>query len=366
MVNLETCPLFSQLRPEELERLRAAAQEKTFAGDQEIFKEGDRGDGVYVVKSGQVQISGLVGKDVRHVFSTVKPNEIFGEMAVLEGKPRSASAAALGSTSVYFIPRDEMLKLLAASPSLALSLLQEISARLREFNRQYIEEVLQTERLALVGRFARSIVHDLKNPLNIISLTAEMAGMDKSTPELRRLARGRIAKQVERISDMVNEILEFTQGSQTAFVPAPIDYDVFVQQLINEIRPEIDLKSATIELENAPPSTKLLLNPKRLKRVFYNLIHNATDAMPNGGKITLRFQHLQNDVITEIEDSGTGIAPEIAGRLFDAFATYGKSHGTGLGLSICKKIVEDHHGHIAARNEPGRGAVFYFSLPVYQ
>jgi signal transduction histidine kinase len=366
MVTLDACPLFSRLQPHELKALQQAAQEKRFSDGSEVFKEGDTGDGVYVVKEGKVQISSLVGNNVRHVFSEVSPGEIFGEMAVLENKPRSASAVAVGNSVIYFILRDAMLKLVESSPHLALELLREISNRLREFNRQYIQEVLQSERLAIVGRFARSIVHDLKNPLNIISITAEMAGIEKSTPELRRLAKLRITKQVDRISELVNEILEFTQGSHGTFVHAPTDYTTFVEQLVDEIRPEIDLKSATIELENPVPDVKLLLNPKRLRRVFYNLMHNATDAMPGGGKIILRFAIKDKDVITEIEDSGSGIAPEIADRLFDAFATFGKAHGTGLGLSICKKIIEDHHGRISARNEPGRGAIFSFALPIHQ
>src|SRR5579883_2178018 len=148
MVMLEACPLFQQLTPAEVKMLRAAAVERSFRDNQEIFKEGDTGDGVYLVQEGAVRISGLVGKDVRHVFSTVKPGELFGEMAVLENKPRSASAVAAGDTVVCFIPRDAMLKLVETSPHLAMSLLCEISNRLREFNRQYIQEVLQTERLA--------------------------------------------------------------------------------------------------------------------------------------------------------------------------------------------------------------------------
>jgi signal transduction histidine kinase len=363
MVTLEACPLFQQLSQDELKGLKAAALDRKFADKQEIFKEGDTGDGVYVVKAGTVQISSLVGKEVRRIFSTVKPGEMFGEMAVIENKPRSASAVAMGPTEVFFIPRDAMLRLVEISPKLALGLLREISHRLREFNRQYIQEVIQTERLAVVGRFARSIVHDLKNPLNIISITAEMAGMDKSSPELRHQTKGRILKQVDRISELVNEILEFTQGSQTAFVPAPTDYATFISQMLEEVRPEIELRSATIELENEPPSVKLPLNPKRLRRVFYNLIYNATDAMTSGGRIVLRFRATPTEVVTEIEDSGPGIAPEIADQLFDAFATFGKAHGTGLGLSICKKIIEDHRGTISARNEPGRGAVFSFTLP---
>lgn len=364
MVTLEACSLFSQLKAHELKALQQVAQEKRFAINQEIFKEGDTGNGVYVVKEGLVQISGLVGQNVRHVFSRVRPGEIFGEMAVLENKPRSASAVAVEETVIYFIPRDEMLKLVENSPQLSLGLLREISHRLREFNRQYIQEVLQTERMTLVGRFASSIVHDLKNPLNIISITAELAGMEKSTQETRLVNRSRILKQVDRISEMVNEILEFTQGSQAASVLASTDYGTFIAIILDEIRPEIELKCAQIELVSELPSVRLLLNPKRLRRVFHNLMHNATDAMPSGGKIMLRFHLVGNEVITEIEDSGPGIAPEIADRLFDAFATYGKAHGTGLGLSICKKIVEDHHGRISARNEPGRGAIFSFALPV--
>ncbi len=366
MVTLEACPLFNGLKPDEMKALRQAARERDYAVGAEIFKEGDTGDGVYVVKEGRVQISGLVGPGVRHVFSRIEPGEVFGEMAVLENKPRSASAVAAERTTVYFVARDEMLKLVEGSPSLAMGLLREISNRLREFNQQYIQEVLQTERLAVVGRFARSIVHDLKNPLNIIGISAELAGSEKGTAESRKLARARISGQVERISDMVNEILEFTQGSRDAFVGAPTDYERFVQRLVEEIRPEIELKSASIRLDNPPPPVKLLLDPRRLRRVFYNLIHNATDAMPGGGKIVLRFSLTDREVTTEIEDSGPGIAPEIADKLFDAFATFGKAHGTGLGLSICKKIVEDHQGRIFARNEPGRGAIFAFVLPVNQ
>ncbi len=366
MITLEACPLFNGLKPDEIKALQQAARERKFSANEEIFKEGDTGDGVCVVKEGLVQISGIVGPGVRHVFSRIKPGEVFGEMAVIENKPRSASAVAAEPTTVYFIARDKMLKLVEASPLLAMGLLREISNRLREFNHQYIQEVLQTERLAVVGRFARSIVHDLKNPLNIISITAEMAGMEKATAESRKLAKSRISRQVDRISDLVNEIMEFTSGSNDAFVAAPTDYEIFVTQLLEEIRPEIELKSATIQLENAPPPVKLLLDPKRLRRVFYNLMHNATDAMPGGGKILIRFSATDREVTTEIEDSGPGIAPEIANKLFDAFATFGKAHGTGLGLSICKKIVEDHRGRISARTEPGRGAIFTFVLPVIQ
>ena len=136
-----------------------------------------------------------------------------------------------------------------------------------------------------------------------------------------------------------------------------------MQQLVEELAPEVGAEVGDARAGEPAARGGGALHPKRLRRVFYNLVHNATDAMPEGGKIMLRFQTTDTEVVTEIEDGGQGIAPEMAGQLFEAFATHGKAHGTGLGLSICKRIIEDHQGWIAARNEPGRGAVFSFGLP---
>ena len=363
-MTLETSKVFGQLKPDQLKILREVAQEKVFETDREIFKEGEAGDGVYLVKEGLVEISGMLADNARHMFSEAGPGDIFGEMAVLEDKPRSASAIARKKTSVYFFAREDMLKLVELSPALSLVFLREISHRLREFNRHYLREVIQTERLAVIGKFARSIVHDLKNPLNIIGLSAELAGSDKAGPDSRQQAQVRIRKQVDRISDMIGEILDFTQGSQAQVVCAPADYDQFVKNLVEELTSEVALKSVSIELDGSLPEGKVLVDPKRLRRVFYNLIHNSTDAMPRGGKVFVRLQKNHNELITEIEDTGSGIAPEIADQLFEAFVTHGKAHGTGLGLTICKKIVDDHRGWIRARNAPRGGAIFSFGLPL--
>src|SRR5450755_2117873 len=103
MVGLESIALFRNLSPEELHALRLIAQEQHFAAGSEIFCEGAPGDGVYFVKEGLVEISGLVGGNTRRVFSQLGTGEIFGEMAVIEQKPRSAIAMALVDTRVYFI-----------------------------------------------------------------------------------------------------------------------------------------------------------------------------------------------------------------------------------------------------------------------
>lgn len=360
MVALDDSKPFRNLSRADQNALRKIAQERSFPAGTEIFKEGDNGDGIYILKEGAVEISVAMSQGIRRTFAKLGPGEVFGEMAVLELKPRSATATATLQTQVYFIPINDMREMLGRSPALSLELLREISQRLREFNHRYIEETLQAERLAVIGRFARSIIHDLKNPLSIISMSSELITGDHAKVASRQAL---IRKQVERISDMIGDILDFTNSSKPRAHLGTTNYAAFTKAVMDEIRPDMDVRNVSLETQSAP-STYLLIDPKRVRRVFHNLIQNAADAMPRGGKVFVRYRTEKNELITEIEDTGPGIAPEIAGTLFEAFATFGKEHGTGLGLSICKKILEDHQGRIWARNEPGRGAVFAFAFPV--
>lgn len=363
MSELEKVELFSGLLAEEMQSLKQTAEMRAYKPRDVIFQEGDPGDGIYVVVEGEVQVSTLVSETERCVLTSVEPGDFFGEMAILDDRPRSATAQAELDTKVYFLHRDDLLKILEQSPKLAVSLLREFSLRLRVFNRKYVEESLQAERLTLVGRFARSIVHDFKNPLNIIGLAAEIAGMESASAELRQSAQQRIGKQVQRLSNMINELLEFTRGSQASITLTPVKYPPYVETIIEDLRS--DLTDKTVELEvGEVPEVLTMIDQRRVVHVFYNLINNAVDVLSDGGKIYVRFSVKDGFVITEIEDTGEGIAPEIINKVFEPFATHGKAQGTGLGLAICKKIVEDHKGFIEARNSEAGGAIFSFRLPI--
>jgi len=364
MVELESVELFRGLSRKELADLREISREKRIPAGTVIFREGDRCDGLYIIRDGQVEIAHLVGREVRNVFSQVGPGEIFGEMAVIEQEPRSASTVATQDTLVYFISREEIRMLLQHSPGLAFNMLQEISRRLREFNQTHLRAVVQAERLAVIGRFAQGVVHDLKNPLSIIGLSAEMFNMPTLRPEVRAKTHARIKKQVERIGAMVGDILIFTDTEKANIKLSRVYYGDFILGLIEDLRDQTELKDVKIELQGEPPKARVMLDPRRLGRVFHNLTNNATDVMFTGGKIFLRFTIDNNEIITEIEDTGPGIPKEIADKLFQPFATHGKTHGTGLGLSICKKIIEDHGGRIWTRASPGHGAIFCFALPL--
>lgn len=363
MVSLSACKLFDGLSATELNTLRGLCRVESFPAGHQVFREGDPGDAVYVLRAGAVEISTAVSGGRAQIVSKLGPGEFFGEMSVIEFKPRSATATAAEPIVVYRIPAGEMLTFIHHTPDIAVNLMREISQRLRDFNIRHVQEISQAECLSLVGRFTRSIIHDLKNPLNIIGLTAELAGADGATPDFRKQAAERIRKQVDRISELISEILEFTQGGGGAVVLSPVDYAEFVRHTIGELQAELELSGVAIHFENEPPPVPLLLSPPRLRRVFHNLLHNAAQAMPNGGIIMLRFTLKEGRVITEVEDTGPGIAPEIAQRIFEPFATFGKKNGTGLGLSITKRIIEDHRGRIWSDPKGGRGAIFAFSIP---
>ncbi|MDR3405985.1 MAG: cyclic nucleotide-binding domain-containing protein [Chthoniobacter sp.] len=363
MIDLQPTGSFIALLSTELHDLKRSAQKRSFPAGQVIFKQGDPGDGVYLVDEGGIEISTLINDDEERVLSHLGEGTYFGEMAVLDDQPRSATATAKVDSIVSFIPRDEMLRALAHSPELLTSLVKEFSLRTRQFDRRYINEILEAERLTLIGRFAQSIVHDFKNPLNIIGFAAALATQDDTPSEHRAEAKVQIARQLDRMTYMINELLEFTRGSSREVTLEPTEYRAFVDEFLTSITPEAAEKAVKLVFDLPPAGVLLALDRSRLLQVFYNLVNNAIDMMPAGGAITLRFSVHDNEIVTELEDTGPGLAPEIQARLFQPFATHGKSHGTGLGLSICKRIIEDHHGRIHARGEPGRGAVFSFTLP---
>ena len=300
MVSLESCKLFRELPVAELESLRQVTRERTYGMGETIFKQGNPGDGIYVVKGGEVHIAVVASSGELRVISKLGPGELFGEMAVIDSDPRSATALAGETTMVYFISRTDLLEMMQRAPQLTIGLVREISGRLRDFNRQYIREVLDAERLALVGRFASAIVHDIKNPLHVISLSAEIAAMPNATQDARSTSKTRISKQVERITTMVNELLEYARGSNTSScLLSRVNYAEFVKQIIEDIRQELGLRGVTVLVEGIVPAVTVQINALRFTRVFYNLFGNAADATGSGGRIFVRVKTVDAQVVTE-------------------------------------------------------------------
>ena len=338
---------------------------RAFAAGEFLFAAGDEPAGMFIIDAGRVEVltSGDGGEP--RVLAALGPNDTVGEMAVLDDVPRSASARAAEATATRFLSRRELLYLLERRPAIALGFIREFIHRMRAINRRYFEEVVQAERLATVGRFTRTIVHDFKNPLATIRWTSELAVADGTPPAARQTAHERVLRQVERMQTMLHELIEFTRpGGQKPDLRAG-DLAGFLRRFVAETAPELAARRVALTLEAAPEAAPARMDAQRLSRLLHNLCNNAVDAMPQGGAIRLRLSLAGTRAEVELEDTGPGIPAAVAERLFTPFATHGKAGGTGLGLSICRRIAEDHGGTIvAAPGEPGRGARFVLALPL--
>jgi two-component system sporulation sensor kinase A len=252
--------------------------------------------------------------------------------------------------------------LLERFPRLTISLLREVSARLRDFDRRYAEYAVQAQRLSLLERLAQSLAKRLEPPLDVIA--DEAAALDSVAPAARLSAKDRIREQVNWTSSIISELLELTRGTGTKTVFTQTNYAQLVKPLIDGMRPELAARSIGIEWENHPPEASVLADPARLVHLFKNLIHSACDTMPTGGRIKLRFDQKEKQIVTEIEDAGGAVDPETAARLFEPFVIGGRGRGADVGLAICKKIVEDHGGRIHVHSDKGGTTTFVFRLPL--
>ena len=365
MVPLEASRLARHLAPPEQRLLAERTRRQEFAAGQRIFMEGDSGDGLYVVIDGSVEIAAMSVPSRQHRLAVMEPGDYFGEMSVFDGGGRSATAIALTTTTVGFVATETVLEMLEHTPLLAAALVRDASLRMRDFNRRFLQESLKAERLTLVERLARTIVHDFRNPLNVVGIAADLAAEPAATVEVRRRARDRIRQQVEVMNRMMQELLDFTRGATISAALPRVNLPLVLRDIVFELQAEADRRGVAFHAEGPFPDLELRLDPPRLVRVFTNLAQNAFDAMsglPNAA-LTLRCEVEPAAVVIEVADTGPGIAPEVLPHIFEPFVTFGKAHGTGLGLAISNRIIAEHGGRIAVESVPGKGATFRIVLP---
>ena len=346
--------------------LAAKAQPRAFNEGDCLFREGDAGDGLYILLEGRVDITARSGPGREHILSQMEPGDYFGEMSVFDGGTRSASAFARTAVSTVFLPSEEVLDLLGRAPRLAVSLVRDASLRMRDFNRRFLRESLRAERLAMLERLARTIVHDFRNPLNVIGIAADMSAEPNAGTETRKSSRDRIRTQVEVLNRMMQELMDFTRGVDQNVVLPRIPYTDFLRGVLLELSAESSRRGIHVEVRSPVPSVEVRIDPPRMSRVFTNLTQNAFDALSGhpSGCLGIEVTVEGEKVVTTIRDNGPGIPEEHLPMLFEPFFTAGKAHGTGLGLAICERIVREHGGTIGVESTLGQGAVFRFALPV--
>jgi signal transduction histidine kinase len=226
-------------------------------------------------------------------------------------------------------------------------------------------QVLQAGKLAAVGTFTLGVAHELSNPLNNISITAEALMEDLKTlddEEKWRLLQD-IYFETERAGEIVKSLLDFTRHERPEVVS--LDIADVVRSTFRLVQNEMAIHDVSFECEIPADLPAARASANQLRQVFLNLFLNAIQAMPGGGRIHVIADAQQADrVCVEIRDEGTGIAPDVVPLIFDPFFTTKEpGKGTGLGLSVSLGIIRSFGGDIQVDSEPGKGTAFHVCLP---
>ncbi|HSO74153.1 MAG TPA: ATP-binding protein [Blastocatellia bacterium] len=227
---------------------------------------------------------------------------------------------------------------------------------------QLEEQLLQREKLSSIGLLAAGVAHEVNTPLAGISSYAQMLlqQIDGSDPKRRLLEK--IHLQTVRASGIVNNLLNFSRTGDTQF--REIDLNQVLDDTIQLLEPQLRSASLEIVRNYGQELPAALGNASKLQQVFMNLILNARDAMPGGGRISIHTRLVETSLVVDFRDTGIGMAPEIIARIYDPFFTTKEvGQGTGLGLALSYGIVQEHGGRIFVESRPGEGSHFTIKLP---
>jgi PAS domain S-box-containing protein len=321
--------------------------------------------GVLGLKPGEV-----VGQSVADIFADF-PQAIEGAHRALAGETVATIVEGQGLVfdTQYTPLRDENGEVIGA-----IGVATDITER-----RKLEEQIEQQERLAAIGQLAGGIAHDFNNLLTTIILYAQMGlGKGGLSPDVARSLET-ILSEARRAAELVQQILDFSRRSpmQKQFV----DLEPFIKETFHVLQRTIP-ENISVELEIGPGEHVVYADPTRIQQVLMNLVVNARDAMPDGGKLDIRLSRIDAKpgrktpvpemtpgrwICLSVSDTGTGIPPDVLPHVFEPFFTTKPiGQGTGLGLAQVYGIVKQHEGHMNVETETGQGSTFLVYLPAHR
>ncbi len=352
--------LFEGVSRDTLAALELDPESRSLDPGEVIFDEQDPGDEMYLVAKGSVRISKAGRGGEQETLVTISEGDYFGEMALLDGRPRSARASAVAHAEVGHIDGVGFRELLTGAPDVAVNFSRLTVERLRNANQHFIEQLLEGERMSLLGRMVGSIVHDFKNPMSTILLGTNILKEKKDDSVAQDLG-GAIERAVDRMVLMTQELLDFSRG-----VSKVTPERMTVAELLQPVEEESQALLAKGDIEvtkNIAYDGDIVVDKHRIVRLLMNIIKNAVEAMSGKGTLTLAINRENNEITYAVSDTGCGMPPEVAQSVFEPFVSHGKKNGTGLGMAIAKSAVEAHGGRIWVDSVVGEGTTVSIAIP---
>ncbi|MEA3493956.1 MAG: ATP-binding protein [Candidatus Margulisiibacteriota bacterium] len=249
-----------------------------------------------------------------------------------------------------YSPEDiRLLKVFASQAAVALDHARSYGKIKAEFD--LIErQLFRSQSLASLGTLIAGVTHEIRNPLSVIRSQTELLPMkERSYEDLKKFSKMTV-KHIDRVEGLVQRMLDFAKKKPK------IEEEVDLNELIEASLQLVDPKKVSVE-KKLNKLRKIRGVPGEIEEVFVNLMQNAVEAMPNGGKLSLKSYPLGGRIVVEVADTGKGIPEGIKEKIFDPFFS-ARHEGVGLGLSIAYRIIREHGGDIDIDSEPGEGTTF--------
>lgn len=378
---LKSASIFCNLSEEEISQIAEIALEDSYNEDDIIFNENEVADAFYIIVKGIVEILKKGEEGHLEILAEKGDKKIFGEMAVVDELPRSATIKAKTDLLLLKIDKEPFKTLLKKFPNISIEVARNICQTVRTTNSNYItdlekrnkqleaayvklkktqDELIRVEKLSVIGKFASLIIHDIKNPMSNIRAYAELIKMGHSEDAKIQKSTGVIMSEVDRLTKMTGELLEFCRG-ELNLNKTPVNFSSFIENLLDGVRENFKNRNIKI-IFNEKSDAVVVLDTEKITRVFHNIINNAADAILSGGAIIIKVSEENNFLKWTIQDNGCGMEQDVLQKIFEPFYT-NKKKGTGLGMAIVKSIVESHSGHIKVFSKKDTGTKFEIYLP---
>lgn len=374
---------FEELSDSDILSISKYCTAKVIQPGQILFYEGDPADMFYIIMSGEVEVWKAYETDDEDMLAVHGHGKLFGEMALIDNLPRSATVKTRTHTKLLQIGEHDFQNMIRENSSVAFSIVRSLSSMVRKSNETFLEdlkernlelekanndlktaheELIKKERLSNLGKFSSMILHDLRNPISTVKAYTELLLMDSEISDKPRKYISNIKFETERINNLASELLDYSRGDIRLEMKI-VDLTEFLSLLENSIQRRFSSSSIIITIENKF-TDHAVFDFERMMRVMMNLAENARKALSGKGIFSIKVHKKMNSLQFLIKDNGEGMSPDIQKHIFEPFYSSSRGGGTGLGMVIVKNIVEAHEGELTITSSSGQGTEIKIDLPI--
>jgi signal transduction histidine kinase len=380
---LRSLDLFRSLPEEGLRELARVCREESYESGKVVFPEGAAADCLFIIVDGEVEVWKGHGGDEAEIIAHLDKGDIFGEMALVDRMPRSATVVTSRPTRLLAVAEKDFQDIIQKSPPVALAIQSLLSQRMRRSTGRFVEdlqrknkdleraleelkrvqdELISRERLSTVGRFASLILHDARQPIAAVMANADLLLRRDNLPAETREFAGQVRSDIKVLDDMVREMLDYSRGDIRLDI-AEVEVAEFLADLERRLRKLVSSREIDLEVRSTFDGVARF-DRERMARVFFNLAKNAVKAMGRSGRLTVTSGVSGKELVFTVTDTGEGMDAETLKQIFEPFFSSSSRGGTGLGMVAVRNIVEAHGGSVTIDSSPAGGTTAHIHLPL--